>query len=198
MKKIFLIMIVFLLIGSVCASQYSHVSVNGVDFEIPSKYSGGTHKNSHYVYKTFNDFGISCVDEYIVSNYGGYYDITDTHEKTAVADRPCMFLSGYNSYSKTNVSYLYFPVNESVYCLSYEGNNITSEISHVVESSPGSDMDADVFYGLLEESRKEHDSREYIDQATEDNSNYVHQSNHHNDVDKDDDFIKWYLLTRLR
>ncbi len=198
MRRIFLISILLLLVSASYASQYSHVVVNGVDFEIPSQYSGGTQKNDKYVYNTLNEFGILCVDDYIISNYGGYYGITDIHEKMTIGNRPCMFLSGYNSYAKYNVSYLYFPVNESVYCICYNGSEVTPEISHIVESSPKSSMSSTVFYGLLDESLKSHDLREYIDQASEDNSVYTSHSNQYNGNNRHDDFVKWYLLTRMR
>lgn len=191
MKKIVLLLLVFLLLGSVYASDFSTVTVEGVDFEIPSQYSGGNAKDNKYVFKDLRTFAIMCVDDYIVSNYGGYADICDNKQQLSIDGRPCMLLSMYNKYIKTDVSYLYFPVNQSVYCICFQANNVTSDISHIVESAPGSDLSADEFYLLLDESVKEHEEREYLDTVNDNDVIVV------NNQDQDDEFIKWFLLTQL-
>ena len=180
MKKIILVMSIFVLVGCVYAEEFSTVNVNGVDFEIPSKYANGD--------------SILCVDDYIVSNYGGFYKICDSSQKMTVGDRPCMHLVIYNKYIDNNVSYLYFPCEKSVYCICYQGNDVNGSISHIVESASPSNMSDETFYGLLNEAYKEHQNREYLDTLTDDNSDYVSKTNQH-ETYSNDQLVKWYLLT---
>lgn len=83
---------------------------------------------------------------------------------------------------------------KSVYCICYQGNDVNSSISHIVESASPSNMSDDAFYGLLNEAYKEHQNREYLDTLTDDNSDYVSKTNQH-ETYNNDQLIKWYLLT---
>ena len=200
MRKIFLLLLIFLLIASVSASNNLTVEVNGVDFQIPQRYSGGTFKKGEYVYKDLNTFGILCVDNYIITNYGYWARSSDISQDLSIDNRPIKFLSSYNSYSDTNVSHVYFPIGESVYLICFEGNNLTSEISNIIENAPQSDIDSDTFNGLLDEAQNQYNQRRYIDQSSEDYYQYAHGLNdngQHNNFGVDETFIKWYLLTRL-
>lgn len=198
MKKIIFFIMIFLLIGSVCASDFSKVTLNGVEFEIPSQYSNGDLQDTKYVYKDYRTFAILCVDDYIISNYGGNYDIAELKQDLNVDNRPVKLLTTYNKYIDKNVSYLYFPVNDSVYCICFQGNNINGDISHIVESAPKSDMSSDTFYGLLDEVVKEHQNRKYLDAVSDnDNYNYVSQKNQHKD-NSNNRLLTWYLLSHRR
>ena len=178
MKKIILVMSIFVLVGCVYAEEFSTVNVNGVDFEIPSKYANGDSSKGKYVFNDLRTFAILCVDDYIVSNYGGFYKICDSSHK----------------YIDNNVSYLYFPCEKSVYCICYQGNDVNGSISHIVESASPSNMSDETFYGLLNEAYKEHQNREYLDTLTDDNSDYVSKTNQH-ETYSNDQLVKWYLLT---
>lgn len=198
MKKIIFFIMIFLLIGSVCASDFSKVTLNGVEFEIPIQYSNGDLQDTKYVYKDYRTFAILCVDDYIISNYGGNYDIAELKQDLNVNNRPVKLLTTYNKYIDKNVSYLYFPVNDSVYCICFQGNNINGDISHIVESAPKSDMSSDTFYGLLDEVVKEHQNRKYLDAVSDnDNYNYVSQKNQHKD-NSNNRLLTWYLLSHRR
>lgn len=198
MKKIIFFIMIFLLIGSVCASDFSKVTLNGVEFEIPSQYSNGDLQDTKYFYKDYRTFAILCVDDYIISNYGGNYDIAELKQDLNVDNRPVKLLTTYNKYIDKNVSYLYFPVNDSVYCICFQGNNINGDISHIVESAPKSDMSSDTFYGLLDEVVKEHQNRKYLDAVSDnDNYNYVSQKNQHKD-NSNNRLLTWYLLSHRR
>ena len=198
MKKIILFLMIFVLIGSVYASDFSKVTVNGVEFDIPSQYSNGDLQNSKYVYKDYRTFAVLCVDDYIVSNYGGNYNIAELKQDSMVGDRPVKLLTMYNTYIDNNVSYLYFPVKNSVYCICFQGNAINGDISHIVESAPESNMSSDTFYGLLNEVLKEHENRKYLDTLSDnDNYNYVSQKNQHQD-NSNNRLLTWYLLSHRR
>ena len=194
MKRIILFILVFLLIGCVYASDFKNVTVNGVDFEIPDEYSRGDSLKGKYVYKDLRTFAILCVDDYIISNYGGNYDITDDSRDLSIDGRPARLLTMYNKYIQKNVSYLYFPVGKSVYCICYQGNDVNESISHIVESASESGMSTDTFYGLLAETYRAHEDRQYYDALTKDYSDYASKTNQHKDS-SNDRLVKWYLLT---
>ena len=161
-------------------------------------YFNGDLQDTKYVYKDYRTFAILCVDDYIISNYGGNYDIAELKQDLNVDNRPVKLLTTYNKYIDKNVSYLYFPVNDSVYCICFQGNNINGDISHIVESAPKSDMSSDTFYGLLDEVVKEHQNRKYLDAVSDnDNYNYVSQKNQHKD-NSNNRLLTWYLLSHRR
>lgn len=197
MKRIILFILIFLLIGCVYAGDFSNVTVNGVDFEIPHEYSKGDNLKGKYVYKDLRTFAILCVDDYIISSYGGYYDISDNSRDLSIDGRPARLLTMYNKYIEKNVSYLYFPVGKSVYCICYQGNDVNESISHIVESASQSNMSADTFYVLLGEAYKSHEDRQYYDALTKDYSDYVTQTAQHKDTSSDR-LVKWYLLSHGR
>lgn len=197
MKKIIFIALIFLLIGCVYAEDFSKVNVNGNEFEIPSQYSLGDKQKNAYVYHDLRTFAILCVDDYIISNYGGNYKISDSARDLSIDGRPVKLLTMYNTYISKDVSYLYFPVNQSVYCICYQGNDVNASISHIVESAPASDITSDSFYGILNEAYKQHEDRAYLDRVSTDYSSSVSQKNQH-DTYSDNRLVTWYLLTHGR
>lgn len=197
MRKVILLVLIFILIGSVYASDFSKVTVNGADFEIPSQYSNGDTHKTKYVYKDYRTFAILCVDDYIISNYGGNYEISDSKQDLTVGDHPARLLTYHNKYIDKDVSELYFPVNDSVYCICFQGNSVNEDISHIVESGPESDLSSDVFYGILDEAHKEHQNREFLDTLSDDNYNYASKNNQQ-PRSQTDRLITWYLLSHRR
>jgi len=154
----------------------------------------GDKQKNGYVYHDLRTFAILCVDDYIISNYGGYYKISDSVSDLSIDSRPARLLTVYNTYISKNVSYLYFPVNQSVYCICFQGNDVNASISHIVESAPASDMTSDSFYGILSEAYEQHEDRAYLDRVSTDYSNSVSQKNQH-DTHSNNQLITWYLLT---
>lgn len=81
-KKLFLSLLLIALIISVgCvnavdSSNWKTVKVNDVDFKIPPKYQGGeiNTARTNYHYNDLNTFGILCVDDYLPSSYGCWYN----------------------------------------------------------------------------------------------------------------------------
>ena len=189
MKKIIIFFIFIICISQVNAAEV--VNVNGVDFEIPSNYSGGVLKPGQYVYENLNVFGILCVDDYIVSNYGYWEDTSDYSEELSIDGRPSMFLTYYNSYSKTNVSHLYFPVNNSIYCICFEGNSLTLEIEEIVRKSPYSNISSNDFYSILDEVEKDYENRQFIDSVNEDN--YIYNTQRDSNSNNNRVFLRYFL-----
>ncbi len=194
MKRIIPILLIFILMGCVSAEDFSKVVVSGESFEIPYEFSSGDTDSTKYVYKDLRTFAILCIDDYIINNYGGFYKISDFKDEISIDGRPCMHLVTYNKYIDKNVSYLYFPVGKSVYCICYQGNDVNSSISHIVESANSSGMSDDTFYGLLTEAFNQYQDRQFMDSLNDDNSYYAYQSNNHEDKSTDQ-LVKWYLIS---
>lgn len=192
MKRLIIITSIFLLMGCCYAGEYSTVNVNGVDFEIPSEYAGGDIKDNKYVYKDLRTFAILCVDDYLVNNFGGWASTCDYAQEITINGRPCTLLIMYNKYIDANVSYLYFPVKESVYCICFKSDNITPEISHIVETAPDYNMSSDTFYGLLDEAYAEYKESQYQDALDDDV--YYDMSKLDANEDKDGGFIWWFIF----
>ena len=195
MKRIILLLLIFLLIGSVWADNYSNVTVKGVNFEIPNQFANGNNEHDRYVYQDLRTFAILCVDDYIINNYGGFYNIADHTQPLTINNRPAMLLTMYNNYIHENISYLYFPVNKSIYCICFRGNNVNESISHIVESAPGSEVSSDAFYGLLNEAFKEHENRQFLDSLVNDDSDYVRNTHQQHQNSRNDNLVRLYLLS---
>ena len=139
------------------------------------------------------------MDDYIVSNYGGNYNIAELKQDSTIDNHPVKLLTTYNKYINKNVSYLYFPVNNSIYCICFQGNSIDGDISHIVKSAPESNMSSDTFYGILDEVVKEHENLKYLDALSDNNYNYVlHKNNPHKDNSNNNRLLTWYLLSHRR
>lgn len=63
-------------VNAVDSSNWKTVKVNDVDFKIPPKYQGGeiNTARTNYHYNDLNTFGILCVDDYLPSSYGCWYN----------------------------------------------------------------------------------------------------------------------------
>lgn len=181
--------------GCAWADDFVKVNINGVDFEIPQEFSSGKLEKTRYVFEDSRTFAIMCVDDYIINNYGASYDIADYKQDLTIGNRPAKLLTSYNNYINDNVSDLYFPVNKSVYCICFRGNTVNSSISHIVESAPQSGMSSDNFYGLLKEAYDEHETRQYLDRMSDDDSYYVSKTHEQQKGGSNDQLVRWYLLS---
>jgi hypothetical protein len=100
----------------------------------------------------------------------------------------------YNKYIDANVSYLYFPVNESIYCICFKSDNLTPEISHIVETAPDYNMSSDTFYGLLDQAYEDYKESQYQD-ALNDDDVYYEMSKLDSNENRDEGFIWWFMFT---
>lgn len=64
------------------------------------------------------------------------------------------FYYQYNPSSKDNYSHAYFASENSIYEISWLGNNITSDIEKFIRDTPPSKINKDKFYSILDESIK--------------------------------------------
>lgn len=148
MKKILIILIAILMfIGCVYAQDNTTVEINGVSFEIPEKYQGGhTYRNGY----SADYFHLTCIDDDIPKSIGLWAREKDYEENLTISNHPVKFYCQYNPSSKDNYSHAYFASGNSVYEIGWLGNNITSDIEKLIESTPPSKISDDDFYDLLD------------------------------------------------
>ena len=161
-KKLLLALLVTLLllslmsVSGVDSSNWSSVKVNDVDFKIPPQYQGGSNqKGDSYVLGDLNNFGILCIDEYIVNNYGMWAN--DNGKNVTIGNHDVVYFSEYNSYSKSNVSHAYFSSGKSVYSIAWNGSDMNENIEEIIINAPPSDYNSTTFHEILDEAKKQYD-----------------------------------------
>lgn len=167
-KKLLLALLVTLLllslmsVSGVDSSNWSSVKVNDVDFKIPPQYQGGSNqKGDSYVLGDLNNFGILCIDEYIVNNYGMWAN--DNGKNVTIGNHDVVYFSEYNSYSKSNVSHAYFSSGKSVYSIAWNGSDMNENIEEIIINAPPSDYNSTTFHEILDEAKKQYDYKQQQD-----------------------------------
>ena len=154
MKKAF-ILIIFLLITLGCSYAYENsTEVNGISFELPDKYAGG--ENTLNGYRLENNFSIQCIDDNIASAIGLWAAKSEYSEDLTINGHPVRYFYQYNQYVHNNDSHAYFATNESIYEISWVGNNITPEIEKMISDTPKSKIDNAIFYDILDDCFKKY------------------------------------------
>lgn len=149
MKKFLLALtLTLLLLGCVFAS--SNVTVNGVDFEIPSKYQGGELKND--MYRLDNDFSIRCVSDNVVNAIGLWAEEQDSSEDLSIDNHPVRHFYQYSKIHHGNWSHAYFASGKEVYEITWTGEKIDNDIEKLIKNTPPSKIDEDAFYDTLDKS----------------------------------------------
>ena len=157
-KKLFLSLLLIALIISVgCvnavdSSNWKTVKVNDVDFKIPPKYQGGeiNTARTNYHYNDLNTFGILCVDDYLPSSYGCWYNFKG--KNLTIGSHDVAYFHEYNNFAKHNVSHAYFSSGDSIYCISWGSGEMTDEMEEIIINTPDSSYDTATFYGILNEN----------------------------------------------
>lgn len=155
MKRIFLILVFFLLI-----SQVSAVEIRGVDFEIPDEYSGGDLKSYGYIYNDENTFSILCMD-YLMQKYAEWAYESSFSENITIGSHDAV-----HYVDNRNVSHLIFSVGDSIFCISWNSSEITPEIEKLVYDSPDSNLTSSQFYSKLENELVEYEMDREIEEET--------------------------------
>lgn len=156
MKKIFLILVFFLLISPVSA-----VEIRGVDFEIPDKYHGGELKSYGYIYKSENTFSILCIDYLMQTKYAEWAYESISSENVTIGSHVAV-----HYVNPGNISHLVFSVGNSIYCISWNSSEITPEIEELVKNAPDSNLTSSQFYSKLENELAEYIADKEIEEET--------------------------------
>lgn len=152
MKKIIVILFIIIILAGCSYAGSDKVEINGVDFEIPSKYSGG--KTAGEEYRMDNVFSIRCIDDDAAGSIGLWAVEKDSSEDLNLKNHPVRHYCQYNSHVGDNHSHAYFASGESIYEIAWTGEEITRDIEKMIENTPESKIDEDAFYNALDASVK--------------------------------------------
>ena len=146
MKKIFLILLFFLLIFPASA-----VEIRGVDFEIPDGYHEGELKSYGYIFKDEDTFSILCIDLLMQTKYGQWACESRSSENITIGSHEAVHYVNLG-----NISHLVFSVGNSIFCISWNSSEITPEIEKLVKDSPDSNLTSSKFHSKLENELAEY------------------------------------------
>lgn len=150
MNKILLILFLTLLIISCTYATDSTIKINEAKFQIPPQYQGGELNNE--IYKVDNTFSIRCIDDNVPKAIGLWASESEFNEDLNIDNHPVRHFSQYNKYVEGNHSHAYFVSNESVYEISWTGEEINKDIEKLIKDTPESKIDEDDFYSALDKS----------------------------------------------
>lgn len=198
MKKIFILLITLLLISCVWAQTNSNININGVNFEIPSKYQDGEVKNDRYDLE--DTFTIQCIDDNIPKHIGLWACEKDYGENLTINKHPVRYYYQYNPYVNDNQSHAYFASNDSIFEIVWKGNTINNDVEKIIKNSPQPKIDEDAFNYVLDKSIEIYKSQR-IDQLNKDGEyNYLEgkYNSKMQNANHDDTRLKEILLTYYR
>lgn len=198
-KKILILLTVILFIGGVWAQNDSNITLNNVNFEIPSKYKGGEIDNNRYELK--NEFSIECVEDNLEKHIGLWACEKEYEKNLTIGKHPVRYYCQYNQFIQDNQSHAYFASGDSIYEIVWTGNEITKEIEDIIRNTPQSQIDKDAFNYVLDKSIDLY-KKERTDKLNQDGAyNYLeakYKSSQHTNEKKDDSHFKEILLTYYR
>lgn len=184
-----------MLLISTAAAQNNVININGVDLELPNKYTGGKLVDGEY--KLNNTFSIKCIDNKLEKSIGLWATEKDFEENLTIEGHPVKHYCQYNEYVGGNHSHAYFASGDSVYEISWTGKEINTDIEKLIKNTPKSNIDEDTFYTLLDKAIDTY-KQEKIDKLNSDGEyNYLETKiNSKNYPDASDDTrFKEILLT---
>lgn len=148
-KMLIILSLAILLVGCVNA-QNNTIEINEIEFELPDRYLGGELKNDRYALD--NVFSIECIDNNVGNEIGLWACEKDFEENIMIEGHPVRHYSQYNQYVHANQSHAYFASGDSVYEITWTGEDIDSEIKDLIKNTPKSNISKDEFYNMLDES----------------------------------------------
>ena len=144
-------------LGNFGGNTFLAGDLNDVDFKIPPKYQGGeiNTARTNYHYNDLNTFGILCVDDYLPSSYGCWYNFKG--KNLTIGSHDVAYFHEYNNFAKHNVSHAYFSSGDSIYCISWGSGEMTDEMEEIIINTPDSSYDTATFYGILNEAKQDYE-----------------------------------------
>lgn len=159
---------------SLNSSSWTSQKVGNVNFKIPPKYENGHIENPDYfVITNIFVFAIRYIDSYsfLKSSYGDDVSSSDTVyvENQFIADHAASVIYQEKNIDRKeyNVTYVYFPVKDEIYCISYSGDNLTPEVEEMIKNTPRQNISNEDFYGRLLSAKND-----YIKESNDYNNNY--------------------------
>ena len=164
------------------SSTWKKVIVGDTQFRIPPKYEKAILSSSTYlVIDNVYTFAIRDIDsyEFLKDSYGddatSKYTVYD--ENKTISDHPAAIIyqevsinqmdgTGYKTYDVVEV---YFQTGDSIYCISYNGTKVTSDVEEMIKHTPKPSDSSDMFYEKLGRARDN-----YIKEYDEESEDYLY------------------------
>ena len=164
------------------SSTWKKVIVGDTQFRIPPKYEKAILSSSTYlVIDNVYTFAIRDIDsyEFLKDSYGddatSKYTVYD--ENKTISDHPAAIIyqevsinqmdgTGYKTYDVVEV---YFQTGDSIYCISYNGTKVTSDVEEMIKHTPKPSDSSDMFYEKLGRARDN-----YLKEYDEESEDYLY------------------------
>ncbi len=150
MKKVFTILVLSILIAGCVYAENNTIKINDVDFKLPDKYLDGDLKENSY--RLDNIFSIRCIDNDTAKAIGLWAEENQHSNDLTIGNHPVRHYCQYNKYVNGNHSHAYFASGNSIYEISWVGDNINSDIEKLINDTPSSKINDDDFYDILDKS----------------------------------------------
>lgn len=188
-------------------SNWTNITVDGVNFELPPEYKNGNFSgvnNTTYMLETVFDFSINSM--YSESRLENEYGYESTHEyltsidEEKVGKHDVILLHSHRYICGHNVTYAFFVVNKTIYSVSYNGFNLTKNLKKMIKNTPKSNITKKEFlkqldkaqYNYLEEQEEYDEDEDYYDYSEYRSSIREKYKNN-----RKPDFTDYYIAYRL-
>ena len=188
MKRIIIILLILVFLLPVCAGAESTVNVDGVDFTIPQKYSGGELTDSCYMLNNAYTFRILSLasEKNLKLNFGydsSSDDVLDIRE-SYVGGHNAVVIYSNKTICEHEVVSIYYACGDKIFVISYNGSEVTPEIEKMIENTPESSISGETLYNTLADAQLEYvydleqEENEIELENAIDNALEKHQSQH--------------------
>ena len=186
-----IIIISILTLNSISAvensSNWKNEKVGNVNFKIPPQYENGELVNkNYYTVKNMFVFSIRYINStsFLESSYG---DDANSENTIYIKNKN---IKGHNSsiiYQKQNIdgviyntTYIYFPIKDEIYCISYDNKNLTPEIEEMIKNTAKQTISDDKFYSKLTHAKLSYADSQKEENYDDDDYYYSSSYNKHN------------------
>ncbi|OWT32424.1 hypothetical protein BGI41_07735 [Methanobrevibacter sp. 87.7] len=183
------------------SSDWKTQKVENVNFKLAPQYENGELVNSkYYTIKNMFIFSIRYIDSdsFLKSSYGDDASSEDTHyikNKNIKGHNSSIIYQERNIDGvKYNTTYIYFPIKDEIYCISYNGSNITQDIEEMIKNTPKQTMSEKKFYSKLTHATV---SYEYSQREENSYNDYYYRTPYQYNNQNKNQWGKYYLAYSL-
>ncbi|MBQ9026901.1 MAG: hypothetical protein IJ104_11155 [Methanobrevibacter sp.] len=150
MKRILLILLIFLMIIPIAAGE--NITIKGVDFDIPAQYEHGTLKESSYVYQSGLTFRILSLDydKNLKINYGDDIVNANSAEYTNIAGHDAVVV--HKTYESKDYTTVYFATGDNIFLICFNDTYVNDDITNLIAGTPAQTMSTDEFSSRLNDA----------------------------------------------
>lgn len=183
--------------------DWKTITLDSVKFSIPPQYQGGNPVNENsttYMLDTVFDFAIQSLNttsslEHIYGYESTVDDIVSIKEKT-IGNHDVIVITSNRTICNHYVTYAFFVIGNKIFSTSFNGREITPDISKMIENTPKQEISKKQFYKTLDQAQSNYleTQREYDEAYTysEGYNRGVRESKHNRGS-----FVDYYIAYRL-